>query len=285
MHRVSALGYALGYLGGGILFSVNVLMYLKPDWFGFSNGIFGIKASFLTVSIWWFLAFLPGFWLNKDKKPKVNEKLSLLLQKSINSLIQTGRDIRKYRNIVLFLAAYWLYIDGVGTVIRMAIDYGMSLGFDPSDLIKALLITQFVGFPASIAFGKLGDSIGAKNGIYIALAIYTCVSLYAYWMNDKVDFYGLAIAIGLAQGGIQALSRSLYAQITPKNQQTEFFGFFNMLGKFAAIIGPMFMGFVGYITKSPRISIVSIGLFFVIGGIILSFVKEANFCTESTSQI
>ena len=274
LHRVSALGYSLGYLGGGTLFAVNVVMYLKPELFGIVDGATGIRASFLSVAVWWFLFFLPGYFLIKDDKPHSRQPFFSAFRDAFWQLIETTKHVRRYRNVVLFLMAYWLYIDGVGTIIRMAVDYGMALGFEPGDLIKALLITQFVGFPSAIAFGKLGDSLGAKRAIYLALATYTGVTVYAYWLDSRADFYVLAIVIGLVQGGIQSLSRSMYAQIIPKGHQTEFFGFFNMLGKFAAIIGPMFMGYVTYITGNPRVGIFAIATFFVFGGLILSRVQE-----------
>jgi UMF1 family MFS transporter len=197
-------------------------------------------------------------------------------------LKNTFQEIRYLKYIVLFLAAYWLYIDGVDTVVRMAVDYGMSIGFESNDLIVALLITQFVGFPAAIGFGYLGSKIGAKRAIFLAIAVYLFVSIWAAFMQEKYEFYILAIVIGLVQGGIQALSRSFYAKIIPVDKSAEYFGFYNMLGKFAAVIGPVLMGGVGLFIRSlgyssnlaSRLSITSLSLLFLAGGILFYFVNE-----------
>ena len=178
--------------------------------------------------------------------------------------------------VFLFLIAYWLYIDGVDTIIRMAVDYGLSLGFNSADLITALLITQFVGFPAALGFAYLARYIGTKQGILLAIIVYLFITVSASRISDVSQFYTLAVIIGLVQGGIQALSRSFYARIIPKNQSAEFFGFYNMLGKFAAIFGPVMMGLVSLSTQNPRLSILSVSILFVAGGILLYFVNEAE---------
>ena len=173
----------------------------------------------------------------------------------------------------MFLIAYWLYIDGVDTIVRMAVDYGLSLGFDQKNLIMALLITQFTGFPAALAFGWLGSRYGPRAGIFIGLAIYVVVTIRASVMADVSEFYLLAFAIGLAQGGVQALSRSLYARMIPEGRTAEFFGFYNVLGKFAAIIGPFLMGWVGALSGSSRVGILSLRVLFLGGAMILSRVE------------
>jgi UMF1 family MFS transporter len=172
----------------------------------------------------------------------------------------------------LFLLAYWLYIDGVDTVVRMAVDYGLSIGFDGNDLIVAILITQFVGFPSALLFGILGKRIGAKAGILIALCVYFIVTIWAYFMQHVHEFYMLAVVIGLVQGGVQSLSRSLYARIIPSDKSGEFFGFYNMMGKFAAVIGPVLMGSVALLTDDSRLGILSVTILFLVGGILLLFV-------------
>jgi UMF1 family MFS transporter len=197
-------------------------------------------------------------------------------------LRNTFKEVRHLKTVFLFLAAYWLYIDGVDTIIRMAVDYGMSIGFESKDLIKALLITQFIGFPSAMAFGYLGQKIGAKRAIFIAIGIYLAVSIWGAFMRDKNEFYILAMVIGLVQGGIQALSRSFYARIIPANKSAEYFGFYNMLGKFAAVLGPVVMAGVGLMVRSAgyssdiasRASISSISIFFIAGGILFYFVDE-----------
>ena len=269
---VSAFGYSLGYLGGGILFAVNVLMFQFPHFFGFADGITGVKVSFPLVAIWWGVFAIPLFVLVKDRNPDA-VVIGTAIGKGLSQLWQTLKEIRKHKNVALFLLSYWVYIDGVHTVIVMAIDYGMSIGLEAKDLIAALLLTQFVGFPAALGFGKLASRLNAKIGILIALATYCATSIYGYFMDSALEFYILAFIIGLVQGGVQCLSRSLFATLIPKENSTQFFGFYNMMGKFATIIGPAIMGQVAYWTGNPRLSIAFISVMFVGGGLLLCTVK------------
>lgn len=275
-NKVSSLGYALGYLGGGVLFAFDVYMTLNPEIFGFKDSAEAVRFSFLTVSVWWFVFSLPLFINVSEFKNKnsTNVKIDQAIVDGFKQLKITFRAIKQLRMVLLFLLAYWFYIDGVDTIVRMAVDYGMSLGFNSSDLILALLITQFVGFPAAIGFGYLANYIGAKQGILVAIVIYLLMTLWASQITSVSEFYILAIIIGLVQGGIQALSRSFYARIIPENQAAEFFGFYNMLGKFAAVIGPVMVGVVSVLTQSPRVSILSISILFIAGGVLLYYVDE-----------
>jgi UMF1 family MFS transporter len=195
------------------------------------------------------------------------------LKGGTHQLASTIRHIRQLRHAALFLAAYWLYIDGVDTVVRMAVDYGKALGFETGDLILALLITQFVGFPATIAFGYLGRRLGTKAGIFIAIGVYILVLCWGATIEAAWEFYVLAVAIGLVQGGIQSLSRAYYARLIPVEKSAELFGFYNMLGKFAAIIGPVMMGWAGRLAGSPRIGILSLLILFIGGAVLLMMVK------------
>ena len=272
--KASTFGFALGYLGGGVLFAFDVYMTLNPEQFGFSGPAEAVKFSFLTVSIWWFIFSLPLFFNVPEIKINNPVNLNQAVVNGFKQLKITFSHIKQLRMVLLFLCAYWLYIDGVDTIIRMAVDYGMSLGFESGNLITALLITQFVGFPAAIGFGYLAEYIGTKRGILMGIAVYILVTVWAAQIQVVSEFYMLAIIIGLVQGGVQALSRSFYARIIPENRSAEFFGFYNMLGKFAAVLGPVMMGVVSLLTQSPRISILSISILFIMGGILLYYVDE-----------
>jgi UMF1 family MFS transporter len=272
--QTSALGFSLGYLGGGILLSLNVLMVLHPEKFGLADGAAAIRISFLMVAAWWLIFSLPLMLLVEEPDGSVSGWSVNVLQAGFKRVWTTLQEVRQLRNIWLFLVAYWLYIDGVDTIVRMAVDYGLSLGFDQNSLITALLITQFTGFPAALAFGWFGGRYGPKTGIFIGLAVYIVVTVWASVMDSVAEFYYLAFLIGLAQGGIQALSRSLYARMIPAGRSAEFFGFYNMLGKFAAILGPVMIGWVGVISGNPRTGILSLLVLFVVGGLVLAKVEE-----------
>ncbi len=274
--RVSALGFALGYLGGGVLFSINVAMTLWPETFGFANAAAAVKASFLSVAIWWagFSVPLLVFFREVPLAEPVGGVRAV--SAGLVQLARTFGALRHMRVVFLFLLAYWLYIDGVHTVIRMAIDYGLAIGLAADDLIVALLVTQFVGFPAAVVFGRLGERIGARTAILIGLGVYTFACVWGYFMRAAWEFYVLAAIIGLVQGGVQALSRALYARLIPANKTGEFFGFYNMLGKFAAILGPLIMGVVSVATGDPRLSILAVIVLFVAGGTLLLAVNERD---------
>lgn len=271
---VSALGYALGYLGGGLLFALNVAMTLWPSRFGLADAGAAVRVSFLTVAIWWALFSIPLF--RYVEEPRVSAPLRGLeaVTAGFRQLRETFREVRRLRVVFLFLLGYWLYIDAVDTIVRMAVDYGLTLGFDSKSLILALLITQFVGFPSAIAFGKIGERLGAKTGILIGIGVYMGITVWGYFMSRPAEFFGLAVVIGLVQGGVQSLSRSFYTRIIPQTKSAEFFGFYNMLGKFAAVIGPLLMGWVSLATGDPRKSILSIGALFAAGALFLWFVDE-----------
>jgi UMF1 family MFS transporter len=298
---ISGLGYSMGYLGGGLLFLVNVLMAAMPGRFGFPDSGEAVRYSFLSVAAWWglFTVFLI-LWVPESKKIiDSSEKRSAMVQ-GFRQLAGTFKKIRHLKTVALFLFAYWCYIDGVDTIIRMAVDYGMSLGFRSNDLIVALLIVQFIGFPAALAYGKLGQRWGARNGIFLAISVYMLITVGGVMMTQRWHFYVLAMAIGLVQGGIQALSRSFFSRLIPKEQSAEFFGFYNMLGKFAVIFGPALMGMVGLTVKrismppaptieqmealghlASRCGIASVLILFLMGGILFYFVDEKKGRSEA----
>ena len=279
----SSLGYSLGYIGGGLLFLINVLMYLQPHYFGISDGATAIRLSFISVAVWWAVFSIPLILFVKE--PKIHDKIGIFssIKEGWSQLVSTLSKIRQFKVVVTFLMAYWLYIDGVDTIIRMAVDYGTSIGFPASSLITALLLVQFVAFPATLIYSRFASKIGIKNALYTAIIGYTIITIFGAFVSKEWHFYVIAVFIACFQGGIQALSRSLYSRIIPKNQAAEFFGFYNMLGKFAAIIGPPMMGYIGLITGNPRMGILSIVILFILGGFILTKVdlQEGERISES----
>jgi UMF1 family MFS transporter len=276
---VSALGYSAGYIGGGLLFALNVLMVQKPDWFGFSSAGSAVKVSFVSVAAWWSVFTVPLLigvreTPTEDRAPRLQA-----IREGLKQLRDTLAEIRRFEVLVLFLVAYWIYIDGVNTVIKTAVFFGdRVLGLDKGALITALLLTQFVAFPAALGFGALGTRIGPKRAIMWGLGVYLAALVYAWrFLEDSADFYVLAVAIGLVQGGVQSLSRSLYARLVPSSKSAEFFGFFNMVGKFASILGPLLIAFTPKLIPgaAERDGIFSLALLFVLGGFLLSRVNVA----------
>ncbi|MEN9425580.1 MAG: hypothetical protein RL122_2963 [Pseudomonadota bacterium] len=270
-NRVSALGYGLGYLGGGLLFGLCVLLTLHPTWFGLPDATQAVRWAFGVTAVWWAVFSIPLWRWVRERAPAQAQRPALmpLLRLSGKQLLETFRHIRQLRVVWVFLLAYWFYIDGVDTVILMAVDYGKSLGFATANLITALLMTQFIAFPAALVFGWLGNRWGAKRGILLGLAGYVVITLMAVRMDSVSQFYVLALSVGLVQGGVQALSRSLYASLIPQDQAAEFFGFYNMLGKFAAVLGPLLVGWVGVLTGSPRLGLLAVLLLFGVGAWLL----------------
>ncbi|MGR3913007.1 MAG: MFS transporter [Gammaproteobacteria bacterium] len=286
--RVSSYGFALGYIGGGLLFALNVLMVTQPAWFGFADASGALSASFLSVALWWGVFSIPLLISPPPPQPPGAARVPdarrpralQSMRAGLAELRATFRQLRRMKTMCLFLAAYWFYIDGVGTIIKMAVFFGQRiLSLPPASLITALLLTQFIAFPAALFFGWFGGRIGARRAILAGLAVYLAVVVYAWrWLNTAADFYLLAAAIGLVQGGVQSLSRSLYARFVPKAKSAEFFGFFNMMGKFAAILGPLLMAATPLLIKSAdeRDSILALALLFIIGGALLWKVDVAD---------
>jgi len=266
---VSGYGYALGYLGGGILFALNVFMVREPARFGLADAAAAVHVSFISVGVWWLVFTIPAVLFIREAQPAQTTHGFKAALAGWRELAATLAAIRKYRDLTLFLVAYWFYIDGVNTIIKMAIDYGLSLGLQTRSLLTALLVTQFVAFPAALAFGWFGGRFGARTGILIAIAVYILATFGAYRIHSEHDFLVLAIVIGCVQGGIQSLSRSLYGRLVPEGKAGEFFGFYNMMGKFAAVLGPTLTGVVAYTTHDPRLAIMSVSLLFAIGGVLL----------------
>ncbi|MGQ0836868.1 MAG: MFS transporter [Gammaproteobacteria bacterium] len=276
----SGYGYSLGYLGGGVLFLLNVLMVTQPAMFGIADASTAVRLSFLTVSVWWIAFTIPAVLFVRERRRGAPLPLRAAVRAGVRELRETLSHLRGDRTLLWFLLAYWFYIDGVNTIMKMAVDYGLSLGLEQASLITALLLVQFVGFPAALAFGWLGQRVGARTGIFVAIAVYTGVAVYAYFLDSEMEFYGLAIVIGLVQGGIQSLSRSLYGRLVPPGKEGEFFGFYNMMGKAAAVLGPLLTGTVALLTEDSRLAIVSIAVLFITGA---AFLTRVDVCGASAT--
>ncbi|MCY4380263.1 MAG: MFS transporter [Proteobacteria bacterium] len=266
-NQLSLAGYAFGYLGGGILLALNCAMTLNPELFYLSDKAQAVKVSFISVGVWWLIFLFPLIkWVPQQKVTQL--PLNTVFS-GFSALYHTASKIVTTKHMSLFLLAYWCYIDGVGTVMRMAVDYGMSLGFSSNHLIVALLIVQFLSFPCALGFIYAAEKIGAKNGLYIGIAIYCVITIGAYFMTSVSHFYLLACGVALAQGGLQALSRSYFAHMIPKEQSGEYFGFYNTVGKVATIFGPLAVGVVALVSGSNRLAILSILILFLLGAILL----------------
>jgi UMF1 family MFS transporter len=267
---VSSQGYALGYLGGGMLLAAN-LLFIR-----FLPGTAGARLSFLSVALWWALFSVPVF-LFVDEPPPSPEGKDLsgtaLFLKGLERLRMTFREIRHYRNLFVFLLAFWLYNDGIGTIIRMAAIYGATLGIPMSHLVGSLLVTQFVGIPFSLAFGSLASKIGSKRSILAGLFFYLCITFAAIFVREIWHFWALAIAVGMVQGGTQAMSRSFFASMIPPGRTAEFFGFYDISSKFSGIFGPAVFGLVTQVTGSSRLAIAVLSYTFILGILILRKVR------------
>ena len=268
----SSLGFSLGYFGGASLLALHVWMLSNPAAFGFSGTDSVIHFAFVSVGIWWLLFLLPLMLVVREvKSPKAVSRR--IIRNAYAQLLSTIGHIGRYRNVVRFLVAYWFYIGGVFTVIFMAVNFGQRMGFQASDLVTALLITNFVGFPATLAYGVIGHLFGSRNAIYLGLAVYVFVACWAVFVTDVKEFYAMAITIGMVQGGVQGMSRSLFASLIPAEFSGEFFGFYNMLTKFGHILGPLFVGIAAIYSDEPKFILVVLLPLFITGAIVLTRVR------------
>jgi UMF1 family MFS transporter len=263
--KISSMGYSLGYLGGGLAFVFTLIfLYFNSD--STIEIISSNKISFIFAASWWLIFMIPLFLFWPEEK----------IDSKSTSLLDTFKEIKSIKPIFLFLLAYWIYIDGVDTIIRMAINYGLTLGFSSSDLLIALLVTQFVAFPGTLMINRISEYFTCELAIIGCLIMYLVITILAYSLDSIFEFYLIASLIGLVQGGIQALSRSYYARLIPNNKHSEYFGIYNMLGKFAALIGPLIVGLITYLTHDPRLGMLSIGLFFITGIILFNISRTIN---------
>jgi len=278
--RVSTAGYAMGYIGGGLLLALNLAWIQRPDWFGLPHGAglseaestLPVRLAFLSVAVWWVAFSLPLFrripepprLLEPDESRNQN-----VIRIAFERLGETFRELRSYRNAFLLLLAFLIYNDGIQTIIKMATAYGTEIGIGQSALIGAILLVQFVGIPCSFLFGMVAQRIGAKRSLFIGLLIYTAISVLGYFMTTARHFYLLAGLVGVVQGGTQALSRSLFASMIPRHKSGEFFGFFSVFEKFAGIFGPLIFAGTIAATGSSRNAILSVIIFFAVGAALL----------------
>jgi UMF1 family MFS transporter len=272
LDRVSTAGYALGYLGGGVLLAINIAMMTWPSAFLLPGREVAVRASLASVAVWWVLFSIPLFRQVPEPPQRAHEGRIEGPVAAARQLLQTLRDLRRYRQAFTLLLAFLLYNDGIQTIIRMATTYGTEIGLDENAMIGALLLTQFVGVPFGFAFGMLADRIGAKPAVFLGLTVYAVITVLGYFMRTSTHFFALALMVGMVQGGTQALSRSLFASMIPREKSSEFFAFFGVFERYAGILGPALFAWVVGHTGTSRNAILSIIAFFVVGGIILTFV-------------
>ncbi len=279
MDRVSTAGYALGYLGGGILVAINLAWIQKPEWFGLGAGTLPARLAFVSVGVWWVVFAIPLFRrvpepprkLETDEVAQANP-LRIALQR----IGETLRELRGYKQAFLMLVAFMIYNDGIQTIVKMATAYGTEIGIGQGELIAAVVLVQFIGVPFAFLFGRLAGVIGAKPSVFVGLVVYAFISILAFYMQNATHFFVLAILVGMVQGGTQALSRSLFASMIPTHKSGEFFGFYSVFEKFAGILGPLLFDVAIATSGSSRNAILSVIVFFIVGAILLSRVNVAE---------
>jgi UMF1 family MFS transporter len=271
--RVSTAGYAIGYLGGGLLLALNAAWILSPKTWGMPDESAAVRWSFVSVAVWWLVFAIPLF-LRVPEPPRLlrtgEEAHANPVVVAVGRVGATLRELRQFKQAFLLLVAFAVYNDGINTIIRMATIYGESIGLGTGQLIGAILLVQFAGVPFTFAFGALAARIGPKRSIFLSLAIYTGISILAFFMTTVVHLFVLAFLVATVQGGSQALSRSMFANMIPKHQSSEFFAFFGIFEKFTGILGPLLFGIAAEATGSGRLAILTVILFFVAGGALLS---------------
>lgn len=273
MHEVSSRGYSLGYIGSTIPFFISIVIILLAG-----KEVIPIsttnasRISFVITAIWWVVFSIP--MVKHVHQLHFIEPKGNPIAQSFIRLGKTFKEIRKYRALFLFLLAYFFYIDGVGTIISMSTAYGTDLGLSATSLLIILFVTQVVAAPFAILYGKLAGKFSEKKMLYVGILVYIIVCTYAFFLETVVDFWILAMLVATSQGGIQALSRSYYGKLVPKEKSNEFFGFYNIFGKFASIMGPLLVAFTAQITGKSNYGVFSLVILFLIGLFILSIVPD-----------
>jgi UMF1 family MFS transporter len=280
LDRVSTAGYAVGYMGGGALLAINLMMIQKPEWFGIPDAATATRLALASVAVWWVVFSIPLF--RRVPEPVVRREADEsprggnALLGGAKRLLETFRELRRYRDAFVFLMAFLLYNDGIQTMIRMATIYGTQIGLPESAMITALLMTQFVGIPCAFAFGMVASRIGARTAVFAGLAVYLLITVLGYFMSTAAHFFALAGLVGMVQGGTQALSRSLFASMIPRHKSSEFFAFFSVFERYAGVLGPAIFAFVVEHSGSGRSAILAVAVFFVLGAAVLALVDEGR---------
>jgi UMF1 family MFS transporter len=271
--RVSTAGFALGYLGGGILFLVNSLMIASPTSFGIADAGTATRLAFASVAVWWVLFSIPLFRKVPEPPPRLEADEEVgenPIVVALRRLLETFRELRSYKDAGLLLLSFLVYNDAINTIIRLATSYGSEVGIPETHMIAALVIVQFVGVPFAFAFGLLADRIGAKQAIFVALTVYSFISVYGFWLQTSKQFFVIAGLVGTVQGGAQALGRSLFATVIPRHKAGEMFGFFGVFDRFGGALGSLVFGIMLATTGSSRPAIVTLVVFFALGAFLLS---------------
>jgi MFS transporter, UMF1 family len=270
---VSSAGYAVGYVGGGLLLAINILMMSKPGWFFLPDREVAVRASLASVAVWWVVFSIPLFrTVEEPPTARPDSGEGNLASLAVRRLLRTFGELRRYRQAFLLLLAFLIYNDGIQTIIRMATTYGSEIGLDENAMIGALLVTQFIGIPFAFLFGLMADRIGAKRAVFAGLTVYAFITVLGYFMRTSWEFFALAVLVGMVQGGTQALSRSLFASMIPRQKSSEFFAFFGVFERYAGILGPAIFAWVVERSGTSRNAILSVIAFFIIGAALLAFV-------------
>ncbi len=270
--KVSSHGYAWGYIGSCIPFIICLAVVLGGPSIGIDMMI-GMKIAFLITAAWWVAFTIP--LIRNVRQVHYKERTAHVFSDMFRGIGRTIKAIVHDRRLLLFMVAFFFYIDGVHTVIKMSTSYGTDLGIDSTQLVLALLVTQFVAFPSAIAYGRLSERFGTKRMLLIAIFAYFCIVLFAaFFLRSALEFWILAICVGLFQGGIQALSRSEFGKLIPKDNANEYYGFFDIFGKYAAVMGTFLVSVFTQLTGNPSIGVLSIAVLFLIGFVLLVRMPE-----------